>query len=390
MARTWILDFVGASDEEQARLRLLMRKGAPQLAEPWRLRVEPEERPDLVLVDASSIVGFNALTEARNAGLPCVLAGVGLTGAADERVLPQPFKLDTIVEMLNRHIAPAPVASDVAKAPVIEHNIFDDFFSGGGGSDPDQVVDEHALELKLAPYSLEFAIDEAEAKFKLDAKDDVHESLGRIKLGDDISVEASRETRRTAALRESGIRVSSAPPLDPSIIHGAAIDDDVERYRLETFLTMPILAGPARLVIADAAPLTVDPRTRLFYAKGSLCVFEPHCVRKLAPADFQPLSLHEFEDVRHQFPAREYPELLWLCAYLNSGGVLAPHLDANAMYRLRRSFEIGRDYAAAARIVRELQRVGRAQDLAATARCSLGEVFNVLNAFDAIGFLERA
>jgi hypothetical protein len=390
MARTWILDFVGASDEELARLRLLMRKGAPQLVEPWRLRAEPEERPDLVLVDASSIVGFNALSEARNAGVPCVLAGVGLTGAADERVLPQPFRLDTIVEMLNRHTAPARVESGIVAAPVIEHNIFDDFFSGESESEPDQIVDEHTLDLKLAPYNLEFAIDEAEAKLKFDEKDDVHERLGRIKLGDDVSIETSRETRRTAALRETGIRVSSAPPVDPSILHLVPIDDGVERYRLETFLNTPILAGPARLVTPDAVPLTLDPRTRLFFAKGSLCVFEPHCIRPLAPTDFQLLSIHEFEDVRNRFAAREYAELLWLCAYLNSGGVLAPHLDVNAMYRLRRPFEVGRDYPAAARIVRELQRVGRAQDLAAAARCSLGEVYNVLNAFDAIGLLDRA
>ena len=86
---------------------------------------------------------------------------------------------------------------------------------------------------------------------------------------------------------------------------------------------------------------------------------------------------YEFDDVRRQFPGRDYAELLWLCSYLNSGGTLAQHLDPTAMYRLRRAFEVGRDYPAAARIVRELQRIGRAQDLASTARCTLGEVYNV-------------
>jgi hypothetical protein len=94
--------------------------------------------------------------------------------------------------------------------------------------------------------------------------------------------------------------------------------------------------------------------------------------------------------VRKQFPGRDFAELQWLFAYLNSGGRLAAHLDPAAMYRLRRPFEVGRDYPAAARVISQLQRVGRAVDLAAATRCNIGEVYNVLNAFDAIGYLERA
>src|SRR5262249_26063323 len=157
----------------------------------------------------------------------------------------------------------------------IEHNIFDDFFTGAGDPGADQVIDEANFEVKLAPYSLEFAIDEAEAKFKADADRDPHESLSKIKLGDDITIEATEGlTARSVAQKESGIRVSSAPPISPQVAYGAELSVEQDQYRMEVFLTRPILPGPARLTLHDAAPLVLDPRNRMFYAKGSLVVFE--------------------------------------------------------------------------------------------------------------------
>lgn len=403
MTRERIVDFVGASDEELARLRLMMRKAGKQLVERWRLKVEPEDRPDLLLVDPSTVVGSTALARAREASQQCIVVGdAGMSSGANE-ILQRPFKLEDVVRMLNAAGMAAMTATipEKPKGPAITHNVFDDIFTSSDETVAavefaDFNVEEFSFEIPSA-NSFKSEFDEAEALFKQNADRDKRAALAKIKLGEEIGIEATDGfTERTGAKAEERapgtIYVSSQPPLNmrPTAEEDARAAAGDERFRLDAFLTRSLLPGPSRLVHTSLPQITLDPKGRLFYAKGTLCVFEPHCMRQFAASAWQPLSAAEFAEVRAQLAGRAYAELMWLSAYLNSGGRLGNHMDPSALYRLRKPFELGRDYPQASKIVGLLQRSARAADLALAARCDLGEVYNVLNAFDAIGYLDRA
>lgn len=401
MARERIVDFVGASDEEVARLRLMMRKAGKQLVERWRLRQEADEQPDLLLVDPSTVTGSTALARAREGDRPCVILGEAGKGSGANDILPRAFKLDDLVRMFNAAGMAAMTATlPPAAAPTITHNVFDDIFSTSeettvavdlGDFNPD----EFSFDIPAAA-TFTRGFEESEALFKHNSDREHREALKQINLGEHIEIEATDgHTDRTAHTgeRKSGtIYVSSSAPISPRFEAEAApaAGDDTERYRLDAYLTRSLLPGPARLVHTSLSALTLDPRSKLFYAKGTLCAFEPHVMRLFPRGAWQALSATEFAEVREQQSGRDYVELIWLSAYLNSGGRLANNMDPSALYRLRKPFNLGRDYPQASKIVGLLQRSSRAADLATATRCELGEVYNVLNAFDAIGYLDRA
>ena len=401
MARERIVDYVGASDEELARLRLMMRKAGKQLVEKWRLRTEPDERPDLLLVDPTSVVGSTELARAREGAMPCVVvADEGSTAGAQD-ILQRPFKVEDVVKMLNAAGMAAMTAAlptpKVAQAQ-ITHNVFDDIFTPAQDTATAVELDfdfgELSFDIPTAAFKTGF--EESEALFKHNADREHRAALKDIKLGEDIEIEATDgHTERTGAKQEArasgAIYVSSKPPdLAKPVAEEPILADDTERFQLSAYMTRSLLPGPSRLVHGNLTPLTLDPRSKLFYAKGTLCVFEQHCMRQIPRGSWQALSAAEFAEVREQFSGRDYVELQWLSAYLNSGGRLANHMDPSALYRLRKPFNLGRDYPQASKIVGLMQRSSRPADLAINVRCDIGEVYNVLNAFDAIGYLDRA
>jgi hypothetical protein len=399
MARERIVDYIGASDEELARLRLMMRKAGKQLVEKWRLRLEPDEKADLILVDPTTVVGSTALARAREGAMPCiVVADEGATAGAQE-ILQRPFKVEDVVKMLNaagRAAMTASLPQPKAIEAKITHNVFDDIFTPA----EDTVT---AVELDLDFANLDFDIptattfntgfEESEALFKHNADREHRAALKGIKLDDEIEIEATDgHTERTGAKKERApgtIYVSSKPPDLARVVVDEPASDD-ERFQLAAYMTRSLLGGPSRLVHGNLAPLTLDPRGKLFYAKGSLCVFEQHCMRQFPRSSWHALSAAEFAEVREQYSGRDYVELLWLATYLNSGGRLANHMDPSALYRLRKPLNLGRDYPQASKIIGLMQRPSRAADLAVNTRCEVGEVYNVLNAFDVIGYLDRA
>ena len=81
-------------------------------------------------------------------------------------------------------------------------------------------------------------------------------------------------------------------------------------------------------------------------------------------------------------------ELRWLAALRRSPGRLATHLDPGGSYRLKRTVSAGdawRQHGAIARAMRELARVN---EIANAAGTSMENVFDMINAYEAIGAIE--
>ena len=74
--------------------------------------------------------------------------------------------------------------------------------------------------------------------------------------------------------------------------------------------------------------------------------------------------------------------------FLGSNGYLAPHLDPGGLYRLTRWLELAQDYPRAFRIGANMIVPQRLGDIAHVSEVSLAEVFDVVNAYEAIGYVE--
>jgi len=393
MARDRIIEAIGASDEDVAHLRLFMRKAAARLVERWRFKLEPEDRPDVLLLDATTLVGSAALDEAQLAGQRFILIGESPAEGLDASVLAKPFKIDALVDLLNAISQPAPAEESAVPVNLIQHDAYSDLFELDTAVSLSPMIDP-SFDIPAADFSRERGFDESERLFRRDNAAERVAEMAKFKLAADTRIEATDGlTERGVARRDPGIYVSSSAPLSPQIAYANQDKGDASsgvRRRLDEYLNGNFLSGPARLVLPGAVPLIVDPKNKLYFAKGSLLAFEPHCIKLTSLADWKILTAAEFTELKQGYSGRSFIELQWLCVFLNSGGRPAQRMDPGGMYRLRRSFELSRDYPKAARVTAAFQRGMRAADVASAVRCEIGEVFDVLNAFDAIGYLERA
>lgn len=164
-------------------------------------------------------------------------------------------------------------------------------------------------------------------------------------------------------------------------------EEDVRRP-LVYFLPKRVLGGPARIALPGAPPLAIDPESRNFWAQGTLPELEPYIRQPLRWGDWQRLADEDLANLRDTAVARPNNCLIWMDTYLQSNGVLSRRLDANAEYRLTRRLELANDYPHALRISAQMTRPRRLDAIARASGVELAELHNVINAYEAIGFLE--
>jgi hypothetical protein len=181
---------------------------------------------------------------------------------------------------------------------------------------------------------------------------------------------------------EPGI-TSSAPssPRDANLA-------DAEPHRLRAWLGEGLLNAPARIDLAGAPTLVLDPKHRIAYAEAGLAALRPYCEAQWAARDWRPLTSAELAAVRAGQTAFAYERLVWLDVLHHSGGHLARHLDPGGTYRLTRWMEIDHDLGQYFRIASQMMQPQRLHEIAAASGASMGDVFDVVNAYDAIGLVE--
>ena len=224
---------------------------------------------------------------------------------------------------------------------------------------------------------------EAEQFFRHDTREDHKQALKAIRLHESVDVEATEgktalgEARvdRRAALGEFADTTITLTPLEAN-----------QRFPLVEFLTGRMLPGPASVDL-DGLALTLDPRNKLYYARGALCIFEDGCRRSVRRGDWRGLTAMEFAEIRKSVEARPYAELIWLCVYANDSTRPACELDDELRYRLTQTLDLARDFPRAARVAQELAKGCTLSAAANLARVPLAEARRVAAAFDAVSFL---
>ena len=388
-----IIDTVGCSEEEVARLRLLFRMGAARFKSRWKF--SESEPPDLVLLDPETEWGRAARDIAQQAERPYIcIVDLGTEDGPDW-ALRRPLKLDAIVRMVNLLCAPAPVAASAE--PVIKvvsqgENFFD--LDLDLGEEPAAALDDGLPSIQLPEIVRGFGAHDVEGLFKRDPLANTAEALVPHRIGEGTAIEFTEgPTLRTAARidetaeRLRAMEAREAPNIDPSLRRVST--QDTRRFPLIDYLTQPLLGAPERIEMPGLPWLVLDPVAQSYHSDADLPALELYCLQELPRAAFAQLTSAELASVRARVPAKPWIRLRWQVRYLTSNGKLSSQLDPAGRFRIERPIELARDYPAAFRVstalLRELQPL---HEIAKQAKASMTEVINVVNAYESVSLLE--
>lgn len=371
---------VGASDEDIAHLRLLMRKAAPELTHAWRWG--SEVGADLVVVDPGDFAGQMARTRAQASGIRHAVICAAGTETYGVLAFERPFRLADVVRVLNEVTQAAVVAPTIV--PTRQEFYFEDVEAAQDGAD--------AASVPATPSHGDVAPGLDELIRGNPLVDPFANARPPIGADETVTIDAGDgPTRRSEA------RLARDPqrPVDdeaPQRRYAPApkriSPEDLALRPLREFLAGDLLGGPARVVLEGEAPLVLDPKNQVFHADARLPALEVYCREPSRRSDWQALTSTEIAQVREAQPAQPYHKLQWLDAFLRSGGRLGAHLDPGGTYVLQRWLDILRDYPRQARISTTMMQPLRLHEIVAASGAEMAEVFDVVNAYDAIGWLE--
>ena len=384
MASEKYLAVIGLSEEDTAHLRLLLRMVAGQLEHRWRWGAE--ENADLVIIDPAEMPGQIARNRAYSGGRRCAVYSETETLRDGELRLARPPKAESLVAMLNGTGA---TASNFG-APVIQQK--DDFYDLDTFTPEFELEDEDTAEARSRQREHIPApgLDEV---LKPDAASAKPQFAVPMQLDDDTHVARSsgpstRSERRVAdsveGFRKPGKQegINMAPPA----MRGTTTETG--KHALRDYLNRSLLGGPASISLKGAPNLTLDPKEKVFHAASNLSELTPYCMLELPHSAWRPVTTHELSRLRIDQPAQAYSHLIWLDVLAHSQGRLAPHLDPGGRYKLKTSPQVERGFPNHLRIASAMAHPAKLNEIAAASGVPMGEVFAMVNAYDAIGLID--
>jgi len=348
--REKVIACVGMGEPELAHMRLLLRACASELHSAWRFG--DETSPDLLVADTRNFAGEMAVTRARGAGIPCAVF-TDAPGADDSLVLRRPLQRANLVEVLNS-LAGSGMRTDV------------------GAADEEFYVRDLGIGM-VEPR--EMPVDEIAAGL-----DEALRARPR-ELRDEDVVEAARPAP------EAPMRRASDAPVRVWATREAMLEETAQRPMRE-YLGSELLRGPSRVVLGDAPPLVFDPKHRMGYIAGGLHAAESYVRSRWRLCDWVPLKSSDLARAREELVPLPYSRLTWLDVLLHSGGHLARHLDPKASFRLVQWVEVDANYGWVFRIATAMLQPMRLHEITAASSATMADVFDVVNAYDAIGLIE--
>jgi len=386
-----VIAVVGVSEEDTAHLRLLLRKAADHLKFRWRWGAE--DGADLVVIDPKSFAGQLARNRFGATGARSAL--LLDAGKVEEGILQfhRPLKITAFLEVLRQ--IEGNVMDGLELVPLSD----DFYFHEMGEFRPEHSLDELDAFANDPDEShnvvvLRGGADAGEGLndlLKHDPADDKPRVTVPVRLDSDTAIEATgapsarSERRRSEEIEEmrpgGGMRLDpdAAPPFK------RAAEEVPKSEPLLAYLTQNLLGGPSRVAYDDAPALVLDPKHQCFHSAGGLRVLEVYCRTPIQRSAWTSITSADIAQLQDSAPARPYEYLVWLSTLVRSEGRLASNLDPGGAYRLTRLIDLGQDYALIRSISRCMQQPLRLHEIAATANAEMGDVFDVVNAYDAIG-----
>lgn len=420
------LAVIGASDETVAHLRLLMKLGANHLDHQWTWG--SEDAADFVAVEVHDLGCQGVVARCQAAGVPCAVMAEANEPVVHGLVLRRPFKLEQIVAVLN-----AAGAASAESGPVEAFS--DDFYTRDlAESAPTSEMPEEFWMRKEDPNGPTAESENAAGLDFLIHGDPLIEPEAPKPL---IQADTTFETRTGAQTRRSEGRadqsrhrvipegvigvgtVDVAPIVLPSrneerpgitpqpyamppgtawtsVPTSAEATPAMGRAEpgeaplgpaLDAYLDGNLLLSPSLLQLPGEPALTLDPKKRAYHAEGDLSALVSYAQGPLPRGVARGLSTAELTRVREAQPARTYDELRWLLTLLHSGGRLSGKLDPGGSYQVERPVQVAPDFHAHGAIAHALATPVRLHEIVATTGASMEQVFDMVNAYDAIGRL---
>ena len=162
---------------------------------------------------------------------------------------------------------------------------------------------------------------------------------------------------------------------------------DIQRVRVCTDLDALVQRGAVLLERPGIPPLLLDPVMDTFHTSARMVDLEPYFLDIVSGRERRRVGGAQLAALRKELPARPLARLRWLHALLCSNGWLAEHLDPSANYRLKRWYQVDTDYRKQHRIALTLMREEPLHRISASAKAHMADVFDVVNAFDALGLI---
>jgi hypothetical protein len=199
-----------------------------------------------------------------------------------------------------------------------------------------------------------------------------------------IDYAANREIRPLPPATRKSTAKETAD--DPASTRASFLD--VRRERICTNLDALMQRGAVLIERHGMPPLLIDPVTDTFHSTARLVDLEPYFLEVVSGHERKRIGGSQLAAFRKAVPGRPLLRLRWLHALMRSNGWLAAHLDPSADYRLRNWFPLDADYRKQHRIAVTMLRGAPLHRIAASAKANMADVFDVVNAYDALGLIE--
>ncbi|MBS0465030.1 MAG: hypothetical protein JSS03_08580 [Proteobacteria bacterium] len=379
MAVEKLLHFVGLSDEDSANLRLALRAGKKTLTDDWAWG--PEARADVIVVDARRLLGEAAKRRAQQRDVPCA----EVVEAGDPRpnglYLRRPFKRDALVALLN-----AVSAGNVTAASGTAS-------SAWGGED----------EIEFDMGSIDLSALESRYSGQRDAgahrSDPDQLAAAAQNTADDLAIDLSRmpPLHGDDPPGDKPIRPGKSPAKAPGgnpAVAGAAVEEDFEpvdpkaTYSFLDFFERRLLRVPSKLSLPGTPVLSVDPKARTFLTQGSLAAMETYARRKWRHAAWEPLSPSEAAALERSAFTKPTLALVWMYHFIHSKGMLSRKFNPNGDFALNNRFNVVVEYPLVHRVGTFLTSPRKLHEIARLARVDIDLVYDVINAYDAVGYVD--
>lgn len=350
-----------------------MRKCAVDLDHVWRWGNETSA--DLLVVDLGSFGGQMARARAQSSGIRCAIFATDAVDG-DDLLLRRPLLSANVVKVLNDAAASHPNGAGIAPQSA-------DFYTRDLGDAP---LGSATVAVRTQPANASGAPAEAPAR-----------GLDEVLRGEPVELRSEVPwvpkppivpSAPSAAPTDSGVAQNrTASPPRKYATREAMLTDTAPRS-LRDYIDGDLLGGPMRINLPDMPALALDPKLRVIHTPVSLGALEPYCHATWRLCDWQVLTTGDLNELRATQPAQPYSRLTWLDVLVHSHGQLASHLDPGGTYRLKRWIEIERELSKYFRIASAMLQPTRLHEIAATSGAAMADVFDLVNAYDAIGLIE--
>jgi hypothetical protein len=391
------LAVVGLSEQDEAHLRLLMRRAAiDHLSFMWRWNTE--DKADLVIVDPTDFAGQLARNRAFSSGRRCAVLGSDEDLRDGELRLPKPLKLEAVAELLNEVAAAGLFDGVDAIMPNVQSFYDDDSLEPAAEPEPlpaPEEEEEVELHLESGEQRESTPAEGLDDLLRPDSAAKKPAFAVPFELTGDAVIESGRRPSARAEKRVADSTDGLRRPERTGEINlsGGATFEPPPAANLPTtlrdYLRGNLLGGPATLSLRNAPSLTLDPKARVYHSSSkSLYALVPYCRGTFPQREWHTLTTTELARVRDEQPGQPYARLLWLATLVNSGGRLAAHLDPGGRYRLKAGALIDSDGPNHQRIGDAMRDLAKLNEIAAVSGASMADVFDVVNAYESIHALE--